>query len=186
MTAHNGNTPGDAWSWANWAAGKEQPAAAATPTTPANPPGTGINSTGQSASNKALLDSLGFTQPNLTPTDLTTLGGQGAASIQDVLNSPTYRQLAGQYTSTGSTPYSAVPEVQQYEQKLQTLNNPSAMNPAFWDSLGTDGQQAWLGAAQQIFGWDPTEYVRQINATRPLGSPFAPQSVQTRFAPVGA
>lgn len=70
---------------------------------------------------------------------------------------------------------------------LQMLENPQGnVNPMFWDSLGPVGKQLFLAAASKVYGWDPTELQRQINATRPLGSPYAPDMVRTAYAPLAA
>lgn len=145
---------------------------------------TGINNTGQSAQNQDLLNSLGFSAPNLSQNDLNRLAGAQAgqnATTSDVLNSANYREM-----TNGSPTDAGVQAMQTYERSLQALNNPGQMNPAFWDSLGKNGQQLWLNAAQQVFGWDPNDYVAQINATRPLGSPLIPQSTATHYSAVGA
>ncbi len=60
-----------------------------------------------------------------------------------------------------------------------TLVDPWKVNPAVWDSLGPIGQGLTRSAAQEE-GWDPDEYVRQINLTRPTGS--APNPSRVRFA----
>jgi hypothetical protein len=53
---------------------------------------------------------------------------------------------------------------------------PYQINPGVWDSLGTVGQQMVLSAAEAA-GYDPTEFVRQVNAARPVGT----ASRQTRY-----
>lgn len=61
---------------------------------------------------------------------------------------------------------------------------PWQVNPAVWDSMGDTGRQLSLGFLEKA-GWDPNDYQRQINATRPMGQ--APRSVQTQYAqPRGA
>ncbi len=107
----------------------------------------------------------------------TTPAGPNVSNVFDLLNSPDYRKYA-----TANQGDATVQQTQDYERKLQMLNNPGQMDPAHWDSLGPDGQKLWLDAASQIYGWDPSEYVRQMNSTRPLGSPYAPQSTRTVYA----
>lgn len=46
---------------------------------------------------------------------------------------------------------------------------PHQINPNVWDSLGTTGQQMMLGIAAKQ-GWDPAEFEKQLNASRPTGS----------------
>jgi len=58
------------------------------------------------------------------------------------------------------------------------LMDPWRINPLVWDSLGETGQGLALSHAQDE-GWDPKEYVRQIEMTRPRGS--APTSDRVRY-----
>ena len=56
---------------------------------------------------------------------------------------------------------------------------PWQVNPMVWDSLGSTGQQLSLGFLEKA-GWDPNDWVRQLNQSRPIGQ--APRSVQTQYA----
>lgn len=47
--------------------------------------------------------------------------------------------------------------------------SPYQINPNVWDSLGTTGQQMMLGVAAKQ-GWDPAEFQKQLNASRPTGA----------------
>lgn len=64
----------------------------------------------------------------------------------------------------------------------QILNPQGNIDPGKWDSLGPVGQSLLAQAAGKVFGWDPTEFVNQINATRPLGAPVS--GVQVGYAPL--
>lgn len=59
----------------------------------------------------------------------------------------------------------------------QMLNPAGNIDPAKWDSLGPVGQSLLSQAAGKVFGWDPTVFQQQIDATRPLGSPVSGVSV---------
>lgn len=56
---------------------------------------------------------------------------------------------------------------------------PHHINPIVWDALGPVGQELTLGASE-AFGFDPREYERQLNASRPMGT--APRQTRTRYA----
>jgi hypothetical protein len=51
----------------------------------------------------------------------------------------------------------------------QALPLPHQINPAVWDSLGQVGQSMVLSMAEAA-GYDPDEFVRQLNASRPVGT----------------
>lgn len=57
---------------------------------------------------------------------------------------------------------------------------PYQINPAVWDAMGSVGQQLALSAAKAA-GWDPNEYLRQINLARPQGSGTNPQDVLASY-----
>lgn len=62
---------------------------------------------------------------------------------------------------------------------------PHQVSPAVWDQLGPVGQQLALSSAEAM-GFDPSEWVRQLNATRPTGQSLTGGASATRFAsPVG-
>jgi hypothetical protein len=46
---------------------------------------------------------------------------------------------------------------------------PYQINPNVWDALGETGQQMMLGIAAKQ-GWDPAEFQKQLNASRPTGA----------------
>lgn len=65
------------------------------------------------------------------------------------------------------------------------LSNPGGnIDPAKWDQLGKAGQQFFLAGAQK-YGWDPNTFLEQIEAQRPQGSAYLPNSTATAFAPMG-
>ncbi len=165
-------------------------------------PGSGQDGdvTGNAAGNAALLQQLGLGAPTLDATTANRLNGYVtpagydqatlaanpglanpaapmAPTAQGLLNSPTYRGY--EHANQGDA---SVMQMEDYERGLQALKDPNQMDPAHWDSLGPVGQSLWTQAASRVFGWDPIEYQRQIEASRPLGSPQAPQSVRTAYA----
>ncbi len=72
----------------------------------------------------------------------------------------TLQSLLGQLGLAGGTTQ---------EGATQTIPLPHQINPAVWDALGTVGQQLLLGGAEDA-GYDPDEFVRQLNAARPQGN----------------
>ncbi len=65
------------------------------------------------------------------------------------------------------------------------LSNPGGnIDPAKWDQLGKAGQQFFLAGAQK-YGWDPNTFLEQIDAQRPQGNAYVPNSTSTAFAPMG-
>lgn len=70
---------------------------------------------------------------------------------------------------------------------LATLKNPGGnINPVYFDQLSPSGQALLSQAAGKVFGYTPEDFSQQINAQRPLGSPFVPNSVTTMYAPLAA
>ena len=65
------------------------------------------------------------------------------------------------------------------QQPRQRVPRPYHVNPMVWDSMGNVGQQLALGAAEQE-GYDPDDWMRQLNESRPQGQ--APRRVQTSYA----
>ncbi|MDA8219835.1 MAG: hypothetical protein M0Z94_19725 [Dehalococcoidales bacterium] len=65
------------------------------------------------------------------------------------------------------------------QQPAQQLPQPFQINPAVWDALGPVGQQMMLSAAEAA-GYDPNEFLAQLNAARPVGK--AARSTQYTFA----
>ena len=61
---------------------------------------------------------------------------------------------------------------------------PYQINPAVWDSLSPTAQQMIMASVERgntpSGAWDPADYLRQLNASRPIGQ--APRRVNFNFA----
>lgn len=63
--------------------------------------------------------------------------------------------------------------------------SPGQIDPARWDAIGSVGQDLTKNLASTYFGYDPTDFENQINATRPKGA--AATNNSTSFAqPLGS
>ena len=47
--------------------------------------------------------------------------------------------------------------------------NPTQIDPARWDAMGQIGRDLTKNLAETSFGYDPTDFEAQVNATRPMG-----------------
>lgn len=103
-------------------------------------------------------------------------GDNQALTIQDVLN----RLGLGENTTPTPTPKVSVQGTPGENSASQYyVPPPNQVNPGVWDSLGDTGKQFVLGAVQAA-GWDPSEFMRQVDATRPMGT--APRMTTTSYA----
>ena len=129
----------------------------------------------------ATFDYLGTAPPGVADyTDASTLQSSGApASTSPTQPSQSPNSLIGaglsDAASTGGQQTGITPQGTSIQ-----LPSPSQINPAVWDSLGQTGQQFMLGAYSAA-GFDPTEALSQINATRP-STARAPTDASTSFA----
>lgn len=58
--------------------------------------------------------------------------------------------------------------------------NPGQIDPARWDAIGQVGQDLTKNLASTYFGYDPTDFQNQIDATRPKGT--AARTTSTAYA----
>lgn len=101
-----------------------------------------------------------------TPPQQNLTGGVAATSSNGAANSNMDPSMSVLLQSFGLSP--------------QTQFNPSQIDPARWDALGTTGQALTKDLASTYFGYDPNDFQSMIDATRPKGT--APRSPTQAYA----
>ena len=113
---------------------------------------------------------------DIDPTDPRVIAAymRAGSSVGATMTQDQARQAAqygaDYYRATGQ----AIPDyaADQYAGQItnRQIKQPHHINPATWDALGSTGQQLYLSAAARK-GYDKTDYMNTINATRPVGTP---------------
>lgn len=126
----------------------------------------------QPASPTGKMSVMGTTTP-ATPGMTTT-----SAAMEKMPTIPGYEKSPGTDWSNPQT--ESQEQAQEFATKLANTA-PYQVNPAVWDSLSPD-TQLFVQSALKSKGWDPNEWLKQLNAARPQGT--APrQNPMTYSAP---